>query len=684
MKINNAIVFLLLLGASLNAYASSLSHIHRQTIKLESIYNGKRFDGIGAVNGGGATSVLLKDYPARQRAEIMDMVFKPMTGASVSAMLVEIPGDGNSTQGSMPSHSHYEGDFNFRRGYMWNLMVEAKKRNPSLLLDGTAWSMPGWVGTFWSDKAVDYYISWLKGLRNIYGLEMDAIGCHNEKGSDYTFAKNLRKAMNENGFCNVKLHGFDNWGEGKLNFLDDMLTDTTLCHALDVVSAHTFMEVPMTTRQSDVIKKLGKPVWNSEEHIYKKGFDGLISIVKAFNENYIVSGATRIINWYDIAAVYSLEPYSVDPAMIVAHEPWSGHYRVREALWGYAHYGQFTRAGWKYVDSGCRKLKKGGSIVTLHSNSSDDYSIIIETKDAKEQQQLYIRISKELSHNRLCVWRSNEKEQFARLSDKRLEHGYIRIIVDPNTVYSLSTTKGQGKGSFEGIPVSKPFPLPYSDDFEGYGNYTTTGYLPHYTADIIGCFEIVPRPDGRGSCIRQTVGSRTLSWAPEWHRYTIIGDSAWRNYEISSDILLNPDDEAGVMGHICSVGTGYGVWAKGYYLKIDDRGNCSLVITKGKKDKKELIGDAEQQRLIKSKNIIEEGGEQVLAETKIRDFDPAIWHHVSLVFKGDLITGIVDEKEIFTVKSLLYPKGMAGLIAPLEGNHGSTPYFENFTIKPIE
>jgi len=73
-------------------------------VNLRGDAGGKRFDGIGVVNGGGATSVLLKDYPEPQRSQILDLVFKPKFGASVSALFVEIPGDGNSTQGSMPSH----------------------------------------------------------------------------------------------------------------------------------------------------------------------------------------------------------------------------------------------------------------------------------------------------------------------------------------------------------------------------------------------------------------------------------------------------------------------------------------------------------------------------------------------------------------------------------------------------
>ena len=200
----------------------------QQTIRITNIQQGKRFDGIGAVNGGGATSVLLKDYPEPQRSQIMDLVYKPMFGASVSTILVEVPGDGNSTQGSMPSHSHYRGDNNFMRGYIWWVMREAQQRNPKLALDATAWSAPAWVGNIWSDDMVDYYIAWLQGLRQVHGLELDALGCHNEKGWHGDFAKHLRKAMNERGFRNVKLHGFGNWGNQKMDFLKRMQEDPEL------------------------------------------------------------------------------------------------------------------------------------------------------------------------------------------------------------------------------------------------------------------------------------------------------------------------------------------------------------------------------------------------------------------------------------------------------------------------
>src|SRR5437868_5820493 len=96
-------------------------------LHLDGKATGAAFDGIGVVDGGGATSVLLKDYPDHQRQQILDLIYKPKFGASVSALYLEIPGDGNSTQGSMPSHMHSRDDLNYGRGYTWWVMTEARR-----------------------------------------------------------------------------------------------------------------------------------------------------------------------------------------------------------------------------------------------------------------------------------------------------------------------------------------------------------------------------------------------------------------------------------------------------------------------------------------------------------------------------------------------------------------------------
>lgn len=60
---------------------------------------GRTFHGIGGLSGGGATSVLLRDYPEPQRSQILDYLFKPNFGASLQILKVEIGGDAQSTDG---------------------------------------------------------------------------------------------------------------------------------------------------------------------------------------------------------------------------------------------------------------------------------------------------------------------------------------------------------------------------------------------------------------------------------------------------------------------------------------------------------------------------------------------------------------------------------------------------------
>jgi galactosylceramidase len=661
-----------------------------QVVRLNGRDGGPRFDGIGVVNGGGATSVLLKDYPEPQRSQILDLVFKPKFGASVSALLVEIPGDGNSTQGSMPSHMHTRDDLNSWRGYTWWVLREAKKRNPNLTLDGTAWSAPGWVGNgqFWSQDAADYYVKWLRGLRDVHGLAFDAIGCRNEKGYSLSFAKMLRKTLNANGFEKVKLHAFDHWPADKFDFVKDLLTDAGARDAIDIIGAHVLNSkqpkgVPASPEVKAMAAKMGKPIWNTEEHVYKKGFDCAISIVQAFNDNWIRSGATKVVNWYDVAGVYPIEPYSEDPAMLLAREPWSGHYVVREALWGYAHYGQFTEAGWIYLDGGSGDLAGGGTFVTLKSPApGGDYSVIIETKDATGPQELRFEVGGGLSTEPLCVWRSDEKEQFARQPDVTPIGGAFTITLAPRAIYSLSTTRGQQKGSFDAIPPPKPFPFPYRETFDGYGDAKAHGYLPRYTVDIAGAFELIDRPDGQGKCIRQVVPIPTISWAPDWLPYTILGDERWTDYEAGVDVYLNPGDTAGVMGRINHVGTGYGFIPKGYVFEMSADGQCRLIVVRGKKDKNKPIGDAEQQALIKAGKDEGAGGEKELAAARVEGSGPNQWHRLTIRFEGSSITGCVDGKPVVTATDTLYDHGMAGLLAgaAAEKKKLSTPYFDNLLI----
>jgi galactosylceramidase len=669
-----------------------------QTVQLSADRGGKRFDGIGVVEGGGGTGVLLKDYPEPQRSQILDLMFTPKFGASISALLVEIPGDGNSTQGSMPSHMRSRQDLNYRRGYMWWELREARRRNPRLSLDGAAWSAPGWLGTsgtlfeqnggdrnFWSQDTIDYYIAWLRGLRDVYRLEFDAIGSRNEKGVSYGFAKAFRKSLDANGFGNVLLHGFDNWAdESQFAFVPDLHTDPELRNSIDILSAH--INAPEEVLPADLqasAARLGKPIWNTEAHVYKAGFDGLIGIVQAFNENYIRSGVTKIVTWYGIAGVYPMEPYSGEKeAAIRASWPWSGHYSINPSLWGYAHYGQFSEIGWQYLNGGNGDLAGGGTYVTLKSPRLD-YSIIVETKDARNRQRVRFTVGRGLSTKSLAVWRSDRSAQFVRQADVAVRGGEFTLTLDPDSVYSITTTRGQRKGGFGSVSAQNTFPFPYRETFDRYVQPAIWGYLPRYFADIADAFEIARCPARVGMCLRQAVPVQPISWAPEWKPYTIIGDDQWRDYEVAADVHLGPGEGGGIMGRINHVGTGYGTIPKGYFLQLDSAGLLELIVVRGKADKKALTGDAEQQALIRAQNDASPGGEKLLGSTKVAGVAPGQWHRLRLRFEGSTITAFVDDRPALAVRDSLYASGMAGLLAARDGDRLSTPFFDEVVIKPV-
>jgi len=660
-------LFILLISATLadspaTLHAAAHAVAPSATINLDGSAGGDRFDGIGAVSGGGATTVLLKDYAATERNQILDLLFKPDFGASISALYVEVPGDGNSTQGSEPSHMHSPTDENYYRGYEWWLMKEAKKRNPDLSLDGAAWGCPGWVGNgnFWSYDMCDYYAKWIKGLKTYHGLTMGSIGCRNERGVNEDFIKMLRHTLDAEGLQAVQIHGFDNWDPHKWDWCKDLLTDPELDAAVGEISNHTMSFIPTPPSVKRIAKDLDKPIWDSEEHVYLDGFDCEISIVQAFNENYIQSGVTKITNWYLVGGVYPDEPYPVTPNMLVANTPWSGHYSVREALWGYAHYGQFCKIGWQYLNGGCANLPGGGSYVTLKSPGTD-YSIIAETKDAKAPQTVSFHVQDGLSTGSLCVWRSNTTTQFERLADIIPVHGDFSITLDPGSIYSLSTTRGQQKGTYT-APPDKPFPFPYRETFDHYGNAKKWGYLPHYTADIAGVFEIAPRPDGNGSCLRQVIDHKAQSWAPEWTPYTVFGDDAWKDYEVSADVLLDDGGWAGVMGRVTNTGNGWDGFPKGYYLRLNANGVVQLVTAV--QDNKRPEGDT-------------------LASSVVANWSPSAWHNLKLQFIGSRVIGLVDGVQVVSADSDYSQHGMAGLLTGGFGDERNSAEFANLVINRV-
>ncbi len=92
---------------------------------------------------------------------------------------VEIGGDGQSTDGTEPSHMHERDDLSCNRGYEFWLLEEARKRNPAIKTFALSWASPAWVGNqtgYFSQDEIDYHVKWLQCTKQYEIGNIDYIG----------------------------------------------------------------------------------------------------------------------------------------------------------------------------------------------------------------------------------------------------------------------------------------------------------------------------------------------------------------------------------------------------------------------------------------------------------------------------------------------------------------------------
>ncbi len=600
-----------------------------QAITLNGNAAGRPFGGLGAISGGGNTSRLLPDYPAQQQKEILDYLFKPQFGASLSVLKVEVGGDVNSTEGSEPSHMHTRTDVNFDRGFEWWLMEQAKARDPKIALDCLAWGAPGWVGggRYWSTDMMDYYIRWIKAAKSVHHLDIASVGGRNESGYDAAWYIGFRKALDANGLSDVQLVGSDDWGPPWLNIAKDATTNPALADALSAFAGHvTWSENPAVA--SPAILNLGKPLWDSEAHDYEGGpYDKEMALIHAFNTNYIKTKITKTVVWNLIWSYYPISNYP-DVGMMQANTPWSGHYVVLPELWGYAHVNQFVKPGWRFLDGGgSGTLPGGGTYTTLKAAHGGDYSVILETQGATEPQTAQFHLTGGLSTKTVHVWRSNADAQFVRQADITPTGSVVRLTLDPHSIYSLTTTSGQRKGGYPMPPTDQPFPVPYRDGLQEYPANTQAKYLFDYE----GCFESRRKVQGTGDCLTQDATKSSNGWGGAYFPLTFLGSTAWKDYTVSADVYIEGAGAVSVHGRIGTIPGSNANDPPGYTLRVRNTGVWDL----------------------KSYKTVIAHGQTVFVANQ--------WHTLGLGFQGMTITGIIDGKPVCAVTDTAYSAGLAGL-----------------------
>jgi hypothetical protein len=558
-----------------------------KTIVLDGHATGRVYEGLGAASAG-ASSRLLIDYPEPYRSQILDYLFKPGYGAALQHLKVEIGADVNSTDGSEPSHMRSPSDHDYNRGYEWWLMEEAHERNPNIILDTLAWGAPGWIGGghLYSQDMANYVADFIKGAKRVHHLDIRYTGIWNERPYDPAYVKLLHRTLLQQGISTQIVCCDDYHRDKQFEVIDAMKKDPELAAAVAAVGVHypraTATDQYSTTPQ---VKASEKKLWSSEDQpnggggpfVSRDWNEGGRILAQVYNRNYLQGAFTKTEIWSPITSYFEnlAAPHS---GLMYANTPWSGHYDVQGTIWATAHTTQFAQPGWQYMDSASGFLPgNGGSYVSLKSPNSHDWSMVLETITAREPQRLQFRITGGLSNGTVHIWETNSRKTFERVADIALYNNAFSYTFERDSLYSLTTTTGQGKGSAQ-PPPDKPFPLPYSENFE----HTALNHTPKYLADQDGAFEVHPCQQRSGRCLEQVITQKPIPWGPLPNPFTLTGESGWTDYRVSADALPLSASEVAIIGRIDSADVfkdGKALWPSGYVLQVGKNGTWELLST---------------------------------------------------------------------------------------------------------
>ena len=545
---------------------------------------GNTFYGVGAQSTAG-TARLLIDYPIEQRNEILDLLFKPQYGASLQHLKVEIGGDAQISCGAEASgmHTANESDIDWNVGYEGWLMAEAKQRNPSLSILGLVYAWPKWINpngttpyasSITENNAANYVVNWVKGMRDIYNVNVDWVGIWNEREYTISYILTLRKTLDIAGFSNVQIIASDRAWEP---IATDYYTNSSLRNAVNAITQHYpncdaagngNQCVTMNTKLDSFNYHI--PLYSSEDYSCWTDSNAAVHWVSKLNNNYLGGNITFFSIWYLVTAFYPSVAFWND-GILRASQPWSGNYEITPTVWATAHYTQFTKPGWTYLlqGQGSGVLTGGGTYVSL-VDSLGNITIIIEAAGvdnlvgwsssncnavqglnyipATAVQNATFQFQSGFTNSdipqTLSLWRSrffrgnrSEGTFFEQLPDISIIAGEFTLLIEPDTVYTLSTYSGATNSTPTNIPISSPFPLPYTDDFES----LPLGSNGKYWTDMMGSFQIRETDTGQ-KVLRQVVeevpccnfiqslgGPVTLS---------ILGSSTWRDVEVTIDITI--------------------------------------------------------------------------------------------------------------------------------------------------
>jgi hypothetical protein len=426
-------------------------------------------------------------------------------------------------------------------------------------------------------------------------------------------------------------------------------TNAAFAHAISAIGVHY-----PHGQSTPEARALHMPLWSGED--WSGAHPQVARMAELLNRNYIQGRMVRTIIWA-LEESYYKNLVCYRDGLLMARQPWCGHYRVPGVLWAVAQTTQFAQPGWRYLNSGCKLLPAGGSVVTLESPHHRNFSVIIETQAAKSPQSVSLRVAGGLpSHGVLHVWRTLPHDYFMRRPDISLHHGRATIRLLPHAIYSITTTTGQHKGTVGKIPPAKPFPFPYRTrlakaDLAG---------VPKYFSDQEGAFDIVKPDWSRRPVLEQMITEPQIPWSYQHRPFTVVGSAQWRNYTLDCSVRLASHGSAGLLMRIGSIG---------WHFR---QKNCvRMMIHAGGQWKLTTYNEiGKGKHRILHRVILAQGRTSPLGEH---------WHRLTLTCRGTRITAAIDGRTLAQVRITKITHnamhGMAGLATGW--NHA---WFKNFAV----
>ncbi|MYS24017.1 Ricin-type beta-trefoil lectin domain-containing protein, partial [Streptomyces sp. DvalAA-14] len=378
-------------------------------------------------------------------------------------------------------------------------------------------------------------------------------------------------------------------------------------------------------------------------------------LIRSIVRGYTDAKLTAYLNWPLIAAIYPNLPYST-VGLLTAPSPWSGAYSVGEDTWATAQVTQFAQPGWKFIDSASGYLggsESNGAYITLKSPNGSDYSTVLETTTATAAQTVNLHVQGGLSTGTAHVWATRVNSpsaatDFVHTQDVTPAGGSYSLTLQPGYVYTVTTTTGQGKGTATG-PAGHALALPYSDNFDGYSSGSEATYL----SDMQGAFEAQPCSGRSGQCLQQMAPVKPIEWQDDSDTYSLIGDTTWSNYTVSSDVYLRSAGTTELLGRANTQQRPQS-HMNAYYFRIRDTGQWWI------------------------EKMYTDGSNHTLATGTTTALGTQTWHNLSFTFQGTTISAKVDGKQIGSVTDSSFLSGQAGL--GIQGYR--TDQFDNLSITP--